>query len=164
MTEEYKRAGFECDRPGKERLVKQLQEDAQRKGNYLRVDLQEDNDTAHIDIYLTAYTKEGREIATYAIEFKERPDTAHTDCKDWIVESGKEYWLRQAEKKGYTPLYAYLWGDNYYAIWNINTWDKSAPRTILKKKHTMGNYNEDKTEYQISFVTTASAIKKGYLN
>lgn len=164
MTADYIKAGFECDKPGKVKLVKQLQVEAAKKGNYLKIDLQENDDTAHIDIYITAYTKEGREIATYAIEFKERPDTAHTDCFDWMVEDGKEYWLKQAEKQGYIPLYSYLWSDNYYALWNINTWDKSAPRPISKKRHTMGNYNENKKVYMNSFVTLSSAIKQGYLN
>lgn len=164
MTADYIKAGFQCDKPGKVRLVRQLQADAARKGNYLKIDLQENDDTAHIDIFITAYTKEGREIATYAIEFKERPDTAHTDCFDWVVEDRKEYWLKQAEKQGYTPLYSYLWSDDYYALWNINTWDKSEPRPISKKRHTMGNYNESKKEYMNSFVTLSSAIKQGYLN
>ena len=72
--------------------------------------------------------------------------------------------LKEAEKQGYTPLYSYLWSDNYYALWNINSWDKSEPRPISKKRHTMGNYNESKKVYMNSFVTLSSAIKQGYLN
>ena len=164
MTEEYKRKAFRCDRDGIHKLTEQLEKDAKKKGNYIIFNTRKNDEYSHIDITATAYTYTGECIAKYAIEFKERPDTAHTDCSDWMVEDDKEMYLKEAETEGYIPLFAYLWKDNYYALWNINKWDKSKPRKVYKKRHTMGNYNECKDAYYNCFVTLNSAVKQGYLN
>lgn len=164
MTEEYKSKGFRCDREGIHRLIEQLEQDAKKKGNYIIFNTKEDDEYAPVDIAITAYTLQGECIAKYAIEFKERPDTSHTQCTDWIVEDKKEKALIEAEKEGYIPLYAYLWSDSYYALWDINKWDKSEPRLVYKKRHTMGNYNESKQAHYNCFVTLKSAVKQGYLS
>ena len=164
MTEAYRRAGFECDKEGKRRLANKLQEDANKKGNYLKIDLQEDEQYAGIDIYFTAYTTSGEEIARYAMEYKGRQDTAHTQCPDWIMEPDKIKKLQDAEKEGYVPLYSYTWSDNYYALWNINNWDYHKIGTFWVKPHTMGYNGEAKRQYDKYGVTLSSAIKQGYIN
>lgn len=164
MTQEYINAGFSCDKPGIHRLCRTLEQDATRKGNHIKFDIQEEDQFAGLDCYFTAYTKDGEEIARYAMEYKGRQDTAHTQCPDWIMEPGKVKKLQKAEEDGYVPLYSYTWSDDYYALWNINKWDWHKIGTFWVKPHTMGYNGEEKRQYDKYGVTLSSAIKQGYLS
>lgn len=164
MTEEYIKAGYNCDKPGIHRLCGTLGQEAEKKGNYLRFDIQEEDQFAGLDCYFTAYTRNGEEIARYAMEYKGRQDTAHTQCPDWFMEPGKISKLKKAEEEGYIPLYAYSWSDDYYALWNINAWDYHQIGTFNVKPHTMGYKGEGKRPYVKYGVTLSSALKQGYLN
>lgn len=166
MTEEYINAGFRCDKPGIRKLMYNLEEEAFENKQLLNIEIEEKDQYAGIDVHFTAYTWDGQVVAKYSMECKERPDTGHTDKPDWVIETKKVNDLRNDEKNGYIPRYAYIWKDGYYAIWDINTWDLSEPRPFYKKKHTMGERAkyEKKTLHYNPFVTISSSIKQGYLN
>lgn len=148
---------FECDKRSKRIVARTLEKLYNASGSKLIVDLQEDNPTAGIDIYMTAITKGN--ISTAAIEVKERPNSASTDEETWIVEEGKERKLRAAQEQGYTPLYCYLFGDGVMAIWNINTWDKQYIGEFWVKPHTVLDEPRRKmTKYGVT-LNTAKVYK-----
>lgn len=164
MTQEYIEAGFTCDKPGIRRLMYKLEEEAFQNKQLLNVEIQEKDTYAGLDIYYTSYTWDGKVIAKYVIECKERPDTGHTDCNDWFMEPGKVKKLKKAEALGYIPRYAYIWGDNYYAIWDINNWDYHKLGDFQVKPHTMGYEWETKKAYTKYGASISTAIEQGYLN
>ena len=165
MTREYIDRGFCCDWDGKHKAVNAFGEIYHKKGYLLYVDLQDKDPFAPIDFYLTAVSESNVENQRYAaVEFKERPDTAHTDCPDWIVELRKVKKLQEAAEKGYTPLYCYLWGDGYMAVWNINTWDIHKIGNLKVKPHTMGYEGEPKRLFEKWGVTLSSAVWQGYIS
>lgn len=163
MTKEYIEAGFDCDRPAKLLVENTLTDLYRNRGLDLVVDRQENNSQAPIDLFLTAITKLGEYRSKAAIELKERPDTSHTQCEDWIVEPGKIRKLKAVERQGYKPLYCYLWSDGYMALWDINNWDYHFIGTFNIKPHTMGYAGEEKKTYDKYGVTLKSAIWQGYV-
>ena len=164
MTAEYIAAGFKCDKPGIRKLMYKLECEAFENKQLLNIEIQESDEYEGLDIYFTAYTWDGKAIAKYVIECKERPDTAHTVCDYWFMEVKKVGKLKNAEKLGYVPLYAYIWGDNYYAIWDINNWDFHKLGEYNVKPHTMGYEWESKKTFIKYGASLNTAIEQGYLS
>ena len=69
MTKEYIKKGFECDKEAKKKVVSTLKKLYADYDKFLAIDLQEDNPTAGIDLYLTAASlTEGVQWSKAAIE------------------------------------------------------------------------------------------------
>ena len=150
------RNGFDGDREAKKIVVDTLRKEYEKRGYKLIADIQEDDDYAGLDIYLTAITQE--RTAKAVIELKERGESAHTDCRLWIVEPDKERKLEEARKQGYKPLYCYLWNDGVMAIWDIDTWDKEYIGKLPVKRHTNG-YTWEKKELVDKWGVTISTAR-----
>lgn len=164
MTEEYKSKGFCCDQDAKHRFIHCMGSLYHSKGKDLYVDLQDKNPFAYIDLYLTAVSQSNVDEQSFAaVELKERPDTAHTQCEDWIVELPKIKKLQEAAEKGYTPLYCYIWGDSYMAIWDIRHWDLHKIGNFNIKPHTMQYEGEPKKLFEKWGVTLKTAVWQGYI-
>lgn len=104
------------------------------------------NDTNSIDIYVTATTKNNKEV-WYAIECKDRKMT-HTKYKDegYIIEDWKVKELLKAHKDGYKPIYLNSFSDNYIICWDLSKIDfeecgKTGEKTFHKT--TVMKSNDD---------------------
>ncbi len=152
--------GFRCDRKSKYIIGKRIEDIYQKSNLNVVIDYQEDNDKAGIDLYLTAYTADNKEVQKLAVEIKERPTTAHTQCTDWILEEKKLNKLKDAEKEGYKGIFAYLWSDNYYALWVID--DIHTTKGTLNVAKTTQGYNNTKYNMTKTFATLDQAKYQGY--
>lgn len=165
MTEEYKKKGFKCDWDGKHKLTHFISNLCNERDKDLYVDYQNNNIYAPIDLYYTTVTRSDIEKQKFfAIELKERPDSSHTQVAEWIIELHKVKALKDAVKKGYNAYYAYLWGDGYFALWDINKWDLHKIGNFMIKPHTMNSEGEPKKLFEKWGVTLNTAIMQGYLN
>lgn len=83
------------------------------------------DDKNSIDIYITATTKNQKEIY-YAIECKDRK-MSHTKYAEdgYIIEDHKVKELLKASEKGYRPIYLNSFSDDYIVVWNLDKIDFS---------------------------------------
>ena len=84
------------------------------------------NDKNEIDIYITATTKNNREV-WYAIECKDRNYNHEYFKKNgFLIEQTKINALERAKENGYRPIYLNTFTDNICIIWNVANvnWDE----------------------------------------
>lgn len=94
------------------------------------------DDKNSIDIYITATTKNNKEV-WYAIECKDRK-MSHTKYENegYIIEDWKVKELLNASSKGYKPIYLNSFSDDYIVVWNLDKIDFSkCGETGLKQFH-----------------------------
>ena len=118
------------------------------------------NDTNSIDIYVTATTKNHKEI-WYAIECKDRKMTHTRYAEDgYIIEDWKVKELLKAHKDGYKPIYLNSFSDNYIICWDLSKIDFSkCGETGEKQFHkttVMKNDNDLYTKNKITLKNSQS--------
>ena len=135
-------SNFECDKPGRHKLIDYLIKKGKEKGFDFTLDLINDNnEKAVIDIKFR-YTKNGKEYF-YSIEMKERRMT-YQDFKnkypDVMFEENKIDALMKDNKMGYRTYFFNLFYDDKVLVYNITKDTKyqtglsyQSPTTVVKK-------------------------------
>ena len=135
-----------ADKKGQSRILPTIK--ALFSGCTLQIE-QHYDDKNPIDIYITATTKNNKEV-WYAIELKDRkmPHTKY-QYDGYIIEDHKIKELMNAANKGYRPLYLNSFNDDYVIIWNLNNIDlnecgETGEIEFFKTEVTRGQSGKEK--------------------
>lgn len=112
---------FECDKIGKEKLIKYFDKIGQKKHYTLIQEGQNSNPFSNIDLKFS-YTKEDK-VYRYSVEVKERKETYEefkAKYQDIMFEEDKIDKLIEDNKKGYRTYFVNLFADNKALLFEIN--------------------------------------------
>ena len=112
---------FECDKIGKEKLIKYFDKIGQKKHYTLIQEDQNSNPFSNIDLKFS-YTKEDK-VYKYSVEVKERKETYEefkSKYQDIMFEEYKIDKLIEDNKKGYRTYFVNLFADNKALLFEIN--------------------------------------------
>ena len=136
----------DADKYGQSRILPTIK--ALFSGCKLQIE-QHFDDTNPIDIYMTATTKNNKEVY-YAIECKDRK-MSYTKYKDdgYIIEDKKIKSLLKAHKMGYRPIYLNSFSDNYVICWDLSKLDfgecgETGEIEFFKTEVTRGQTGKEK--------------------
>ena len=135
-----------ADKQGQSRILPTIK--ALFSGCTLQIE-QHYEDKGCIDMYLTATTKNNKEV-WYAIEFKDRK-MSHTKYQydGYIIEDKKIKSLLKAANKGYRPIYINSFSDNYLIWWELSKLDfgecgETGEIEFFKTEVTRGQSGKEK--------------------